>query len=95
MDRDAIAVRCSVSRTPSAFVLAVGARGARAAVWRAALERCGGCVARAAAEFGFTKQRGSALTGEHGLRDVARELRRAAGQPATGRPRIRPRKSKT
>lgn len=82
-------------KKPTPFVEAVAAKTARPAddiraeVWLAALERHEGNVTAASTEFGFTKQRGSALTKRHGLVERAAELRKAAGQPRTGRPRGR------
>lgn len=61
--------------------------GVRNSVWREALERAGGRIAQAAREFGFSRQRGWALTKRHGLVEEARTMRLAHGQPAIGRPR--------
>lgn len=69
------------------FVEEVGAADVRSAVWQAALERHDGNISRASEEFGFSKQRGHALTVRHGLGDLAMTLRLAAGQKKTGRPK--------
>lgn len=63
------------------------ARADRALRWCAALVRHRGNIVRAAAEVGFSGAYGCALTLRLGLRDFARALREAAGQPARGRPR--------
>jgi hypothetical protein len=76
--------------TKSLFVQEVGAAELRANVWREALERNGGNIAAASAEYGFTKQRGHALTKRHGLLELAKTLKTSLGQPVRGRPRMRP-----
>lgn len=52
----------------------------QAGIWLEALERHQGKVARAAKEFGFSRQRGHILTKRHGLLQRAAQLR--AGAPA-------------
>ena len=74
---------------PSKFVFEVGANDIRSAVWLEALTRHSGNIAHTSAEFGFTRQRGSAFTKQHGLVEEAVKMRRAAGQQRTGRPKIK------
>ena len=76
----------------SKFVEVVGADELRRAVWLTALTRHAGNIAQTAAEFGFSKQRGHAITRRCGLVAAARELRMKAGQAATGRPKKDPKK---
>lgn len=61
----------------------------RAEVWEGALRRHDGNLAHAGEELGFSRQRGHVLTKRHGLLELAAQLREEAGQPPTGRPRVR------
>ncbi len=72
------------------FTETVAAADIRSAVWLEALGRHHGNISRTSKEFGFSKQRGSALTRRHGLVDEAKNMRVNAGQPATGRPKHSP-----
>lgn len=63
---------------------------ARAALhheFTAALESCDGNIDRAARSLGMNEAIGKYRASVLGLREFARALRIAAGQPATGRPR--------
>lgn len=56
-------------------------------IWQEALVRHCGNIAHASLEFGFCRQRGTALTKRYELRKFATDLRVRSGQPAHGRPR--------
>lgn len=55
--------------------------------WQEALIRHCGNIAHASLEFGFQRQRGTAITKRYGLSAFAKRLRVISGQPAHGRPR--------
>lgn len=57
-------------------------------VWWEALVRHYGNIAHASLEFGFCRQRGTAITKRYGLSTFAKKLRVNNGQPACGRPRL-------
>ena len=59
----------------------------RADVWREVLVRHHGNITHAGFELGFSQQRGSALCHRHDLMGLVAELKAAADQPRTGRPK--------
>lgn len=62
------------------------ATAARRVMWLAAITKYNGNLTRVGEEFGFTRQRASALTKTLGLTDELVKIKAAAGQPARGGP---------